>query len=660
MDAWADGWADARPGRVLVPLALCSAIVPAVVVAVLAAVLFSLPSPDLPPVSLDPRSQITRIYAADGTEIATLGGFERFIPVDQEDLPAVLKDAVVAVEDHRFYSHRGVDVRGILRAFWTNLMEGRVLQGGSTITQQYVKQAYMEDPERSLRTKIEEAVLATRLEDRLAKDEILHRYLSTVYFGGGAYGVGAAADGYFRKPVEQLTLSEAALLAAIIRAPSRLNPRSNPAGADARRRLVLDRMHEQGRIGEVQYRSALDERVVVAGGAPPPWPATVVYPPREDPSEYLYFVDYVRRYLVARYGATAVFNEGLRVETSLAPDLQAMAEAAVDEALAGTHRPLAMSLVSIDPATGLVKALIGGRDFDRSQVNLALGNCDNVEPAEEGEPLCIDGGGTARQPGSSFKPFVLARALQEGMSLDERYRAPARYTFPRCRGAGCTVRNAGGNGYGTLSLRRATAHSVNTVFAQLIDDVGVKDTAELAHRLGVTTIDPDGKQPDGERYGPSLALGAVEVSPLDMAAAYAVFANLGTRVPASPVVKVTTADGEVLEDNSARQGRRVLPARVARQVTEALQGVVDYGTGEAAAIDGLAVAGKTGTTDDNTDAWFVGYTPALSTAVWMGHADARHTLVDAEGNRVYGGTVPARTWAAFMEGALAQSEPPAT
>ncbi|MGH9264303.1 MAG: transglycosylase domain-containing protein, partial [Acidimicrobiales bacterium] len=648
MSAWPAGWADARVARVLVPLAIGSAMVPVAVVAVLAAALYAVPSPALPPVSLDPRSQVTKINAADGTEIATLGGFERFIPVRGEDLPDVLKDAVVAVEDHRFYSHRGVDVRGILRAFWTNLTEGRVLEGGSTITQQYVKHAYMEEPERSLRNKIEEAVLATRLEDRLPKDEILHRYLSTVYFGGGAYGVGAAADSYFRKPVEQLTLAEAALLAGIIRAPSRLNPRSNPGGAEARRRLVLDRMHQQGRIDDVQYQSALAEGVALVAAEPPAWPATAVYPARETPSEHRYFVDYVRRYLVARYGATAVFNEGLRVETSLDPELQAMAEAAVDEALAGTDPPLAMSLVSIDPATGLVKALVGGRDFDRSEVNLALGDCDDVEPAKEGEPLCVDGGGTARQPGSSFKPFVLARALEDGMSLAERYRGPARYRFPSCRGVGCTVRNAGGDGYGTLSLRRATAYSVNTVFAQLIDDVGVKETAELAHRLGVTTIDPDGRPAGGERYGPSLALGAVEVSPLDMAAAYAVFANLGTRVPASPVVKVTTADGEVLEDNSARQGRRVLPARVARQVTEALQGVVDYGTGKAAGIDGVEVAGKTGTTDDNTDAWFVGYTPALSTAVWMGHADAKRTLVDADGNRVYGGTVPARTWAAFM------------
>ena len=653
---------DFDAARFLVPLALGSAMVPVVVIAILAATLFSVPGSTLPSENLDARPRITRLYAADGSEIAALRGFETFIPVAMEDLPQSLEDAVVAIEDRRFHSHRGVDVRGVLRALWTNLMEGDALQGGSTITQQYVKQAYMGDRDRSFATKAREVVLATRVEERLSKDEILHRYLSTVYFGGGSYGVGAAAQSYFRKAVSELTLSESALLAAVIRAPSRLNPRSNPGGAEWRRRLVLQRMLDQHRIGEVEFRAALNRPVVLAGDAPADGSSTAVYPRAEDPVKHRFFVDYVRRYLIARYGATRVFNDGLRVETTLDPGLQALAEATVDDALGGTSPPLEMSLVSLDPATGFVKALVAGRDFDRSQVNLALGNCENVDPAADLEPLCIDGGGTGRQAGSAFKPFVLAAALEEGMSLDKRYRAPARYAFPRCGSTnGCTVKNAGGRGYGRLTLRQATARSVNTVFAQLIGDVGVKDTAALAHRLGVTMIDSEGRSPDGERYGASLALGSKEVSPLDMAAAYGVFANRGIRLPATPVLKVTTADGRVLEDNTKRRGRRVLSTAVADKVTAALRDVVESGTGRSAANNRSDVAGKTGTTDNHSDAWFVGFTPELSAAVWMGHADSQRPLLDVAGHRrVYGGTIPAATWATFMEAALEEDAASAT
>ena len=639
--------------RFLVPLALGSAMAPVAVIAVLAAILFSVPSTALPSENLASRPRITRLYAADGSQIASLRGFETFIPVTMEDLPQSLKDAVVAIEDERFHSHRGVDVRGVLRALRTNLMERKALQGGSTITQQYVKQVYMGDRDRSLATKVREVVLATRVEKRLSKDEILHRYVSTVYFGGGAYGVGAAAQSYFRKPVSELTLSESALLAAVIRAPSRLNPRSNPGAAERRRRLVLHRMLDQHRINEVEFRAALDQSVLPVTDPPPDESATAVYPRTEDPEKHRFFVDYVRRYLIARYGATRVFNDGLRVETTLDTGLQALAEATVDEALGGTSPPLEMSLVSLDPATGFVKALVAGRDFDRSEVNLALGNCENVEPAGGRDPVCIDGGGTGRQPGSAFKPFVLAAALEDGMSLEKRYMAPVRYALPRCGSAkGCTVKNAGGRGYGRLTLREATARSVNTVFAQLIGDVGVKDTAALAHRLGVTMIDPEGRAADGERYGASLALGSKEVSSVDMAAAYGVFANRGVQVSATPVLKVTAADGRVLEDNTKRRGRRVLSTSVADKVSAALRGVVESGTGRSAAISRSDVAGKTGTTDNHSDAWFIGFTPDLSTSVWMGYADSQRPLLDVAGEgRVYGGTIPATTWATFMEAA---------
>ena len=293
-----DGDFDAA--RLLVPLVLGSAMAPIATIAILAATLFSVPSTDLPSENLDARPRITRLYAADGSELAALRGFETFIPVAMEDLPQSLKDAVVAVEDRRFHSHRGVDVHGMLRALWTNVKEGEAVQGGSTITQQYVKQAYMGDRDRSLATKAREIVLATRVEERMSKDEILHRYLSTVYFGGGAYGVGAAAQSYLRKPVSELTLSESALLAGVIRAPSRLNPRSNPGAAEWRRRLILHRMLDQHRIGEVEFRTALDQPVVLATDAPPDGSTTAVYPRAEDPGKHRFFVDYGRRYLIAR------------------------------------------------------------------------------------------------------------------------------------------------------------------------------------------------------------------------------------------------------------------------------------------------------------------------------------------------------------------------
>jgi penicillin-binding protein 1A len=638
----------------VVAATVTSLLAPVAVLAVLAVAFYAGPWRALPPERPGPGARITRIYAADGTQLAALRAFETFIPVERDDIPAVLEEAVVAIEDRRFWSHRGVDPPAILRAFWTNFNHGRIVEGGSTITQQYVKQAFLDGRPRTLGAKLREAVLAARVERRLPKDEILHRYLSTVYFGSGAYGVGAAAETYFRVPVSELTLSQAALLAGVIRAPTALDPRSNPTGAERRRLTVLDAMREEGMITPEEHDAAAAERVtlVADGGEGPEGPATLVHPPPDDPLRHPYFVDYVRRYLVARYGEEQVFGGGLRVETSLDPRLQALADEAVAASLAGTEWPLGMALVAVDPGTGLVRALVGGRDFRRSQVNLALGNCTGADPDDAS--LCLDGGGSGRQPGSAFKPFTLARALEEGIPLTRTYRAPGRFTFPGCRGVGCTVHNAGGGGYGRVTLRTATALSVNTVFAQLIEDVGVRDVAALAHRVGLTMIGPDGIGPDGEPYGPSLTLGAAEVSPLDMASAYGVFAHGGVRVPPSPVVRVIAADGEVLEDNTGRRGRRVLDAGVAHEVADVLEDVVRYGTGTAAALDGPGrVAGKTGTAEDHSDAWFVGFADSLSVAVWMGFADSQRPLVGIGGyGRVYGGTLPAATWAAFMQGAL--------
>ena len=613
-----------------------------------------LPTPELPrPNPGVEASRITRIYDVTGNETGLLRKFDTKIPVQQSDIPDVLKQAVVATEDQRFYSHSGIDIRGAIRAFWADVRGRAIVQGGSTITQQYVKSVYT-GGERTFARKLKEAVIASRLDRKMDKDEILFRYLSNVYFGGGAYGAGAAAESYFKKPVNDLTLSESALLASLIRAPSQLEPRGHPAEAEAGRVRVLGEMLHQNRIGQAQYDEAVQQRVVLVGTDPPPdGPATLVQPLELQSATEPYFVDAVRRYLSARFGDDVIYKGGLRVETSLDPRLQDLAEAAVGESLDGTSSPLEMALVTVEPSTGFVKALVGGRDFAASQVNLAVGNCA-VRSVVRDAPVCLAGGGTGRQPGSAFKPITLAKAFESGIGPGRVYSGPSAYTFPNCAGD-CTVHNVESGGYGAIALRQATAYSVNTVYAQLILDVGVPETAEMANRLGLTMVSPDGIRPDGEPYGASLTLGAAETSPYDMAGAFAVFANRGMQQPATPVVKVTDADGNVLEDNTQRKPRRILSEAVADNINDVLKGVVQYGTGTGADIGRPnGTAGKTGTSENFGDAWFVGYTPHLSTAVWMGHSDSREKpLRNIKGTGiVYGGTIPARTWAAYMGEAL--------
>lgn len=663
---WAPSTWDDPMWRGATALAVGSLLAPVLVTGILVLGLLAVPlSGSLPAARPSIESRITRVFDSAGGEIANFRRFETSFPVAREDIPPVLVDAVVAMEDQRFYEHRGVDSRGIVRALAADLQGGGYVEGASTITQQYVRLVYAGD-ERTLGRKVREAVLAGRVEKVLSKDEIMYRYLSRAYFGSGAYGVGAAAITYFRKPVRDLSLSEAALLAGLLSAPSRLDPRTNPGEAESQRSRALDKMLEQGRITPAQHGEAAAQRVAKAdNGLPKGEVATVVYPAQEAQSRFPWFGDYVRRYLLARYGDEKVYQGGLRVETSVDPGLQAKAEAAVTQSLKGTQAPLDMALTSIDPRTGLVKAMVGGRDFAKSQVNLALGSCRaqkepvKDKPVKDDVPLCVAGGGTGRQPGSSFKPFTLAKAFEEGMSVDKTYPGPGKYTYPRCRGEGCTVANVESGSYGSLDLRQATAYSVNTVYAQLVQDVGVKDTAELANRLGVTMIDPGGKLESGEPYGPSLTLGAAEVSPLDMAAAFGVFAARGKQFPASPVLRVLGPDGQVLEDNRSRAGKRVLSESVADKVTDVLKDVVGYGTGKGADIGRPnGTAGKTGTSENYSDAWFVGYTPQLSTAVWMGYADSQKPLVNVAGlPRVFGGTLPAATWKNFMSAALEGTPP---
>jgi penicillin-binding protein 1A len=628
---------------------------------VLGAFLF-LPLPaTLPKAKAGVASSMSHVYDINGNEIAVFRQYETSIPVQQKDIPEVLKQAVVSIEDRRFYSHGGVDPQGTLRAMWADI-RGQAIQGGSTITQQYVKNAYT-GRTRSVARKVREAILASQLDRQAPKDEILYRYLSTIYLGGGAYGVGAATQTYFRKPVTQLTLPEAALLAGVIRAPSYYDPRLNPDGAESRRQLVLQTMLDQRRITPDQFAQASAAHVYVVGaGVPPPkGPHTDVFPPERQQTQFPYFVDYVSKYLVAKYGHDRVYRGGLRIQTSLDPTLQAQAEASIANALKGTKSPREMSLVAVEPQTGFVKALVGGRDFGASQVNLALGACPPPpKPEQSGaetstppadQPICVPGGGGGRQPGSSFKPFTLAKAFEEGITPDRVYSAPHTYNYRGCRNRpDCTVHNVEGEGGGAMTLRSATAHSVNTVFAQLIENVGVKPAAELAHRLGITRVNPDGTDAiTGRPYGLSITLGTPDVAPLDMAAAFSVFSARGLQNPATPIVKIEEPGGNVLEDNTKREPKRVMAEVIADNVTDVLRGVISGGTGTNANINRPA-AGKTGTSENFGNAWFVGYTPTLSTAVWMGNSDGEDR--DPLPGGTYGGTTPARTWANFMSEAL--------
>jgi penicillin-binding protein 1A len=595
---------------------------------VLAAFLF-LPLPaTLPDARQSVDSQISRVYDINGDEIGVFRQFEITAPVQPGDIPTVLKNAVIASEDRRFREHGGVDIKGTIRAFWADLRNGQTVQGGSTITQQYVKNAYV-GSQRSISRKVREAVLASQLDRTVSKDEILFRYLNQVYLGEGAYGVGAAAQTYFHKSVRDLNLSEAALLAGIIPAPSRYEPRGNPVGAERRRKQVLGKMRDYGLITQAEYDQAIPLQVWFGPPPPPGGLVTVVQPREEQRARYPYFMDYVRRYLEARYGPDAIYNRGLQIYTTLDPKLQQAAEEEIRKTLNGAPPAVEMALVSIEPGSGWVKAMVGGRDFyaPGGQVNLALG------------------GSTGKQPGSTFKPFVLAEALTQGVSPDKTYVG----TNGLCVAKDYCPHNFGGENYGSLTLRDALKHSVNTVFVQLMRDVGVEKTMNLATTLGL-----GGYAYNPKVHGLSVALGAGETTPIDMASAYGVWAARGQRADPTPIVRVLDSDHHTVEDNTKPKTRQVLREAVADTMNSILQGPLSPGgTAGGKGLAGRPAAGKTGTTDENTNAWFVGYTPQLSTAVWMGHRDDQRPMGTVKGVRsVVGGTWPATTWQAYMNRAL--------
>jgi penicillin-binding protein 1A len=561
-------------------------------------------------------SMPTTVRARQGQVLGQFFPEERFAPVGANAIPPLVAAVVTASEDPSFLTHDGFTATALVRAALANATAGRTVEGGSTITQQLAKNLYT-DGSRTVARKLRELAIAVTLEQRYSKQQLLAAYLNSTYFGNGAVGARAASETYFNKPLEQLDLSQVALLAGLIPAPSDRDPRVHPAQAEAAR---LDVLH---RVAEAR---AVEPTAIDAARARPP----LLAPPASSASSAPFFLEYVRQWLVdvAHIPAEQVTGGGLTIETNLDPALQQAALAAIAQHLPDPAGPDA-ALVVLDHHTGHVLALVGGRDWSRSKVDLARG---------------AEGGGVGRQPGSAFKPFVLATALQAGFRPDDRLPAPASYAVD---GADHPIENYSGAGYGSVSLTDATVRSINTAYAWLTEQVGPQQVRDVATALGIGHLPAGG-------LGPSIGLGAYETSPMDMAAAYATFAEDGHRVSPTPVTRVLGADGTVLLDNRIpTPGPAVLDPVICRTVSDVLAQVIERGTGTAAQLDRPA-AGKTGTTDEYANAWFAGYTSQLAAAVWVGVPTANVPMHGINGVAdVAGGTIPAAIWHDVMTAASA-------
>jgi penicillin-binding protein 1A len=547
------------------------------------------------------------VFASDGSRLGYIQSDELRTPLPLKLIPKQFKDATIAIEDERFYEHNGVDVSAIVRAAVRNVEAGETREGGSTITQQLVRNLYITDPEDTLERKIEEAKLAEELEEKRTKKWILRQYLNTASYGSvngrTAVGVEAASQTFFNKPAGELKLKEAALLAGLPQAPSQYNPLTDPDAALKRRNNVLSAMAKEGYISSSRAESIKPAGLGLEAGSK--------YSEIREP----YVFDYVAENLIERYGVNTVRQGGLEIHTTIDPDVQETARQAIASRVASLGGPSG-ALVAIDPSNGHIVAMADSGDYSQQQYNLAAqGN---------------------RQPGSSIKALVLANALNQGIDPSSTYYSGSSpKTLTLDDGTTWTVNNAEGGGGGTMSLAQATTKSVNVVYAQLGLDVGPEKTAELAKKLGVES------ELDGI---PAEAIGGlrVGVSPLDMASAYATFAAGGVHHKPTAITKVEHPAGKT-DEFEKDEGRRVISDGVAYELTKILKTVITSGTGTSAEF-GCPAAGKTGTTDDYTDAWFVGYTPDLSTAVWVGYPEARTSM----GSGAFGGTYAAPIWQSFM------------
>jgi penicillin-binding protein 1A len=571
----------------------------------------------LRPVSVGENSFV---YAADGSLLGAIPSDKNRQPVPLATISPWMRKATIAIEDRRFYEHGGLDFEGIARALVEDIRAGRVVQGGSTITQQLVRNLYVEvGHERALERKIREACLALKLSDRWTKDKILSEYLNTVFYGRQAYGVEAAAQTFFSRHARNLTIEQAALLAGLPQAPSTFDPFRRPASALARRDAVLRAMLVNGDITTEQYEAAVaSKRLGLKAGR--------LYKRIRQP----YFFDFVRRELVKQYGERTVNTGGLRVYTTIDPRLQRAAYKAIRDTLYLRSDPAA-ALVAINPANGAIRAMaavIPGKR--KNQFNL-------VSQAR-------------RQAGSTFKAFVLTTAVSEGVNpaTTSYISAPFRYQ-PDPYTPVWEVQTYDHTYAGNISIERATLRSDNTVYAQLTLDLGPERVADMAHKLGIRTpLLPV----------PSMGLGAIAVSPLEMASAYATIAAQGVYSAPMAIRRVVFPGGR--EDKEAGWGRsrrtRVIPDGVAYSVTKILEENMLYGTGVGAYF-GRPAAGKTGTTDNHADAWFCGYTPNLEATVWVGYPQAEIPMENVHGIAVAGGTFPATIWHLFMNSAIGATPP---
>ena len=607
--AHARGWRlTPRQWRIVRQAALTLALAGTAVVLVGAGLLFGAAaaiSTHLPSVDAlyDLPSEATRIYSSDGQIIASLYRENRdSIPLSH--VANNFQRAVIDTEDADFYRHRGFSLRGVVRAGLRNLHDRGYAEGGSTITQQLARNMFLTS-EKSLTRKIAEILLAVQIERRLTKDEILERYLNQVYFGQGAYGVETAAEVYFGKPADALSLPESAMLAGLIRAPSYYSPYEHLDRARTRMGEVLVRMTEQGDITPTQMRAA--EHAALHLAAKSNAGLVGIRAP--------YFVSYILPGLLQRYGEEMLYKGGLRVYTTLDLHMQAAAEQAVrraiDEAKRDHLQAQQGAMVAIDPRTGYVRAMIGGYDFRTSQFNRAWQ--------------------AHRQPGSAFKPFTYTVAVMRGIP-PTRMLLDAPIEFPMPDGSVWKPENYDKKWHGSITARYALENSINVASIRLEEEVGPRAIVDLAHRMGIDSP---------LQANLSLTLGSSDVTLLELASAYGVFANGGVRAAPVAVTRVTDYHGKVLEEHVADR-HVVLSPEVAYVMTDLLKGVVQRGTGTAAQI-GIPQAGKTGTADDYRNAWFIGFTPSIVAGVWVGNDD------DSPMNKVTGGSLPARTWAAFMK-----------
>jgi len=557
--------------------------------------------------------QGSKVYD-DNDELLTELHVERRIFVPLAHIPQSLRDAVIATEDRRFYSHFGIDPIGIARAIYQNYRRGRIVEGGSTITQQLTKVLFL-TPDKSLERKMKEAALAFEIERRYPKDRILEMYLNQVYFGNGAYGVEAASRTYFGKSVTELSVKDAALLAGLPRAPTTYSPFEHPDAAKRRREVVLRRLVDYGALKDPDAKKLARADLGLI-------------PPERRRTTGQYFLEFVQQTLEGKYGADMVFKGGLNVYTTLNPTMQLTAEQSLREGLKAlegrskTARPGEHpegAIVTIEPQTGYVRAMVGGYDFFRSEFNRAVQ--------------------ARRQPGSAFKPFVYIAALESGFTAASRIDdAPVSYAVGP-NGA-WKPENYDRKFRGPTTLQQAVEESVNVVTVKLQEQVGLNRTVRVARRFGITSpLD----------VNLSLALGTSDLTLLEVTSAYATLANQGAWLQPTTIRYVTDAQGKLLEEHIA-DPKEAVPPETAYVITHMLRGVVERGTGVAARALGRPIAAKTGTTNDYSNAWFIGYTPRLATGVWVGYDRPRSLGKDETGSRV---AVP--IWVTYMGKILGDS-----